>query len=136
MPDKSIDELCAGITEGMRKALHSSQMKVKRNPPPPSTNDPSILGDFFTERKSKYPLPIGARTIGKRLSGLLVNFEFLMFVFFLSAAVLIFALASIRDSDIETQCPRTHNGYPLVSFQVDGNGDEINCQYGVSEVPQ
>jgi hypothetical protein len=33
-------------------------------------------------------------------------------------------------------CPREHNGYPLVSFQIHFSGDEVNCRYGTEEIPQ
>ena len=59
-----------------------------------------------------------------------------MFVVLISAAVLILTATFIQQNHHKTQCPRIANGYPLVSFQLDLDGDEINCQYGVSEVPQ
>jgi hypothetical protein len=31
-------------------------------------------------------------------------------------------------------CPRSHDGYPLISFEVTESGSEWRCRYGTGEV--
>ena len=77
--------------------------------------------------KSKYPSPQMIYTGGAGDDRRMYIFAFVMFVIILIAtAILAFLVSTIPDA----QCERKMNGYPLISFQIDGSGDEINCRYG------
>lgn len=92
----------------------SHRLPLKTKPPTP------IL--------SKYPSPQVMQTGGDGNLSMFLIFAIILIM----GAIVAFVAIGI---DTDTQCERKANGYPLISFQIDGSGDEIDCRYGTETKP-